>query len=204
MKQLLADYGLVWLGSSSQPQAPSSESGTEGSGAVGTSRNTSDAHDAAGVAQQRQETAQHISPGCSSAAAGPALSSLDGAGLDQAQSRLETVSRMLEGTHVCRQRATGGRDPAWLSKCVQELQTSVKRLNTMASEGSVYLVKDSRTSHSTLKQRAKTVPLVVWKDGLQLHTQPWVPWESQACTAILHDVLDGVSSATILPLCVLS
>ncbi|GIL81416.1 hypothetical protein Vretimale_1036 [Volvox reticuliferus] len=70
-----------------------------------------------------------------------------------------------------------------------ELQAKVEELNDLAGDGCGQVIRDAAGQHVLAMQ--DPVNLVIYRDGLQIHTLPAKPFSDPASTAVLRDILDG-------------
>ncbi len=72
---------------------------------------------------------------------------------------------------------------------LSELQSKVDELNEVAGDGCGQIVSAGGGQH--VLSTPDPVNLVVYRDGLQIHTMPAKPYNDPAVTAVLRDILDG-------------
>ncbi|GFR47077.1 hypothetical protein Agub_g8764, partial [Astrephomene gubernaculifera] len=70
-----------------------------------------------------------------------------------------------------------------------ELLAKVDELNDLAGDGCGQVVRGAAGQHVLATQ--EPVNLVIYRDGLQIHTLPAKPFNDPASSAVLHDILDG-------------
>ena len=197
LKQLLTDYGLVWLGGSRatrsdthSSKASHSPDATERAAETAAAREllpqrvtakhgTSDEHDSGHAAADDDEQSQ------SERAVKP-FRQQEAVPAQRAPNGCDAGGTTL--THVS---AAAGellsdfeRGAEWVAQCAQQLRQSVADLNREAA---------SAASHAPWRAgtRSDEVLLVVWKDGLQLHRQKLAAWRRSECTSMLRDILEG-------------
>ncbi|KAG2488049.1 hypothetical protein HYH03_013354 [Edaphochlamys debaryana] len=72
---------------------------------------------------------------------------------------------------------------------MQALMEKVDELNDLAEDGCGHIVSGGNGQHVLATRDA--VNLVVYRDGLQIHTLPAKPFSDPATNAVLRDILDG-------------
>lgn len=73
-----------------------------------------------------------------------------------------------------------------------ELHTKIKELNDLAGDGCFDVVKNTRGAHLLAPD---PVVLIVYADGLKLHTHKFCKYEEKVCKSLVADIMDGARSA---------
>ena len=198
LKQLLADYGLVWLGtqhtdqSDSVPEAqcPKAEDALLHSETLGAA--TSPEH----LAQcSKSADALHTQSFGQQTELCAVEQRANDSNEGSSTSERPDCSAVLSKQQAAKL-AAGSKAPSaeWLAQCVRQLNTSLQELNSTVRQEHSHLVSvpDGHTLPGS-----QAVALTVWRDGLQLHGKPLAPWSTSECTAMLRDVVEGVAHVLI-------
>mmetsp|Transcript_8124 Transcript_8124/g.20997 ORF Transcript_8124/g.20997 Transcript_8124/m.20997 type:complete len:623 (-) Transcript_8124:122-1990(-) len=174
LKEFLGDYGMVWMGKE-KGMAPAKDSPSPGA-----SSDEEDAQRAKQPAPWQQYMGGKVQ--ASQADLGedewqvpqPKAQQAQSFGSEPHGSSLEKLAEM----------------PFEMA----ELHTKIKELNDLAGDGCFDVVKNTRGAHLLAPD---PVVLIVYADGLKLHTHKFCKYEEKVCKSLVADIMDGYFPAAL-------